>query len=492
MAINEIISDRELLAQLLQEKHNRFKRRKFYTYYPETGPLRRELYQKHMFGFKATAEHKQVWAMAGNRTGKTEGWLLYAITCAVTGRYPDWWMGRRWTRPVTVWLASTTGTKTRDVLQKKLLGPSNEKGTGLIPADDILNTTAKSGISEAVDTLYVKHISGGTSIIQFKSYDQGRAAFEGAEIDIAGLDEEPPLDVYGEIVIRLMTVNGSLWASFTPLEGMTELIVNEYPDGFPNKVVPEGITHSGKFVFTMTWDEVPHLTEEMKEEMWRSIPAHLRDARKKGLPIASSGIIYPYSEEDYLCKPFPIPDEWKKAYGFDVGWNKTAAAFGAIDPNSDTCYLYSEHYLGQKEPPIHASAIKNRGAWIPGVIDPASRGRQQADGKKLINLYREEGLDLYVANNAREAGILKVGKAIIEGKLKIFNTLPNFSKEIRLYRRDEHGDIVKENDHLMDATRYLIMSGLEKARVSPVEKRRLMKPPRLILAGGGSTGWMGL
>lgn len=491
MAIQEIVSDRDLLVQLLAEKDKRTKRRKFYAYYPETGPLRRELYKKHMIGFKATALHKQVWAMAGNRVGKTEGWLLYAITCALTGRYPDWWEGRRWNRPVTVWLASTTSTKTRDVLQKKLLGPANEKGTGLIPADDIINTTAKSGVSEAVDTLYVRHLSGGVSTVQFKSYDQGRAAFEGAEIDIAGLDEEPPVDVYGEIAVRLMTVNGSLWCSFTPLEGMTELIVNEYPDGFPDKVIPEGLTHSGKYVFTMTWDDVPHLTEEMKEEMWRTIPANLREARKKGLPLGSVGLIYPYGDETFLCDPIVIPDTWKKCYGFDVGWNKTAAIFGAIDPNSDTCYLYSEHYQGQQEPPVHASAIKNRGPWIPGVIDPASRGRSQIDGRKLIDLYKAEGLDLYLANNAREAGILKVGKQLTEGKVKIFRTLPNVQRELRLYRRDDDGDIIKENDHLMDAMRYLVMSGLEKARVSPVERRRQMRPPNLVLGGGGSN-WMGL
>lgn len=492
MSVQEVISDRELLAQLLDEKHKRHRRRKFYMYYPETGPLRRELYPKHMAGFKATAEHKQVWAMAGNRTGKTEGWLLYAVTCALTGNYPSWWQGRRWNRPVKVWLASTTGTKTRDVLQKKLLGESNDRGTGLIPADSIINTTAKSGIAESVDTLYVKHITGGTSVVQFKSYDQGRQAFEGAEVDIVGMDEEPPIDVYGECAIRLMTVDGSLWCSFTPLEGMTELIVNEYPDGFPDKIIPEGVTHSGKFVFTMDWDDVPHLTEEMKDEMWRTIPAHLREARKKGLPLVSAGLIYPYADDDFICDPFPIPDTWRKVYGMDVGWNRTAAMFGAINPDTNTVFIYSEHYQGREEPAIHASAIKNRGPWIPGVIDPASRGRSQIDGRRLIDLYRVEGLDLYFANNAREAGILKVGQAMTTGKLKFFRTLQHVFKEIRLYRRDEDGDVIKENDHALDAVRYLMMSGLEKARVSPVENSRRQRRPQMLSLGESGAGWMGL
>jgi phage terminase large subunit-like protein len=284
-----------------------------------------------------------------------------------------------------------------------LLGEANEKGTGLIPAEDILNTTAKSGIAEAVDTLYVRHVSGGTSVCQFKSYDQGRKAFEGKEQDIIGLDEEPPQDVYEECTVRTMTCDGVIWASFTPLDGITELIANEFPEGLIN----EGLTHSGKFVVSMTWDDVPHLTEKMKDELWGAIAPHLREARKKGIPAVGAGLIYPVSPDDYTCKPFPIPDDWKKVYGLDVGWNKTAALFGAMDPNTEILYIYSEHYQGAKEPVIHASAIKNRGPWIPGLIDPASRGRSQVDGRKLVDEYRKEGLDLYFAKNAREAGILE-------------------------------------------------------------------------------------
>ena len=47
------------------------------------------------------------------------------------------------------------------------------------------------------------------------------------------------------------------------------------------------------------------------------------------------------------------------------------------------------------------------------------------------------------------------------GKLKVFRSLGNWLSEFRLYQRDQDGKIVKQNDHLMDATRYLIMSGRE-------------------------------
>ncbi len=140
MSVIELKTEKDLLRELLEEKEHRKVRRKFFGYYPNKGPLRRELYKKHLEGFAATALHRQVWMMAGNRVGKTEGFALFAVTCWMTGEYPEWWVGRRWNRPVKVWLASTIGTKTRDILQFKLLGMANARGTGVMPAENILNT----------------------------------------------------------------------------------------------------------------------------------------------------------------------------------------------------------------------------------------------------------------------------------------------------------------------------------------------------------------
>ena len=39
--------------------------------------------------------------------------------------------------------------------------------------DAILNTTPKVGTPEAVEKIYVKHVTGGRSELTFKSYDSG-------------------------------------------------------------------------------------------------------------------------------------------------------------------------------------------------------------------------------------------------------------------------------------------------------------------------------
>ncbi len=93
---------------------------------------------------------------------------------------------------------------------------------------------------------------------------------------------------------------------------------------------------------------------------------------------------------------------------------------------------------------------------MTGYIDPASKGGSQVDGEKLIKLYRDEGLILALADNAREAGIYDVYQRMTSGRLKIFSTLSNLQKELPLYHRDGNGGIVKKNDHLMDCMRYLV------------------------------------
>jgi hypothetical protein len=242
----------------------------------------------------------------------------------------------------------------------------------------------------------------------------------------------------------------------------------------------------GRFVVSCTWDDVPHLSKTVKDELWAAIPAYQRDARAKGIPALGSGAIYPIPESDIVVDDFAIPAHWPRAYGMDVGWNRTACVWGAWNRETDTVYLYSEHYRGQAEPAVHADAIRSRGAWIPGVIDPASRGRAQGDGSALLDSYTRFGLSLQPAQNAREAGIYGVWSRLASGRLKVFASLSNWREEFRLYRRDEKGAIVKEKDHLMDATRYLDMSGLAVAKTEPVKR----DPQRIVLHEGASGGWM--
>lgn len=474
-------SDKIELLRLLEEKDRRLSGRKLYSYFPDQGPLRRELYKKHLSFFQLGSRIRERCFMAANRVGKTEGGGGYELTLHLTGLYPPWWNGRRFSAPVSSWAAGDTAKTVRDIIQAKLLGRPGHYGTGLIPEDSLIRTTSKLGTSEAVDTIYVKHVSGGISQVSLKSFDQRREAFQGTEQDIIWLDEECPLDIYTECLLRTMTNDGIIMLTFTPLLGLSDTVMQFLPNGEIQER-EEG----SKCVIMASWDDVPHLSDEAKRELLASIPPFQRDARSKGIPQLGAGAIFPVPETDFIVEPMQIPEHWPQCYGMDVGWNRTAVAWGAMDREKDILYITGEHYRGQAEPAVHALGIKAPGAWIPGVIDPAARGRTQSDGLQLVQMYKDLGLDLEIADNGVESGLYEVWSRLSTGRLKVFRSCSNWLSEFRLYRRNEKGQIVKQHDHLMDGTRYLIMSGISRAKTKPL---KIVREENLY-QNVGSGGWM--
>lgn len=456
------------LAKLLEEKEQRARYNRLETVFPETGPYSRDKYPKHMAFMAAGGKYRQRAIIAGNRTGKT---FMGATEMAyhLTGLYPDWWEGRRFTQAISAWAASIRNSDTKDIIQKELMGSPMDIGSGMIPKHLIERTVKKPGVADALESIYIKHVSGDLSQLTFKSYEQGRDGFQGTKQQVIWLDEEPrDYSIFTECLTRTMDDKnpGIIYCTFTPLFGLSDTVMSFMPGGkFPEGGVDPDNPY--KYIAQVSWEEVPHLNEQQKAEILESYSPYEREARSRGIPSLGSGAIYPYFEEDITVEPFPIPPYWPRAYGMDVGWNRTAVIWGAIDPDSGQIYLYSEHYVGQAAPAVHASAIKGRGDWIWGVIDPRSDARNQVDGTRLIDLYEQEGLLLNPADNSVEAGLWKTGQLLASGQLKVFNTLKNWFDEYRVYRRDENGKIIKKNDHIMDATRYLIMSGLDYAEASP-------------------------
>ncbi len=238
----------------------------------------------------------------------------------------------------------------------------------------------------------------------------------------------------------------------------------------------------------VSWADCPHISKEMAEAALASIPPWQRAMRRTGIPSFGSGAIYPIPEEEITETPFLIPKHWPRVFGFDVGWNCNAAVFGALDTITSTVHIYHEVYIGKKEPSVVASAIHAQGKWIPGVIDPASAGRGQKDGKKLLDEYRDEHkLNLETADNAVVTGQTRVWERLSTGRLKIFTSCTKLLAEYRLYRRDEKGEIVESPDHALDALRYLIMSGLDRAIVEPEpipeEQQKVWRRPPPIFCG---------
>lgn len=423
---------------------------------------------KHKAFFEAGKDYPERLFLAANRVGKSVAGSFEAA-CHATGQYPTWWAGRVFDEPTHGWVVGPDARTVRDTVQQELLGPIGEWGTGMLPAHVLGKVSMLQGTPGAIDTIQVRHVSGGWSTIGFKNYKQDIQAFMGTARHWIWCDEECPIEIWNECNIRTATTNGIMLATFTPLEGLTRMVVNFCrnadfllgakpvvvlsQDEAEDEAVGFGIK---KAVVQAGWDDAPWLNEETKARLLSDTPAHLRDARSKGIPSMGAGNVFATPFEQVVCTPFEIPANWPRMYGLDVGWNRTAAVWAALDPNSDTLYFYDEHYQGEQEPYHHAFAIKSRGDWILGVIDPATRGRSQTDGSKLWSLYKQMGLKLFIAKNEREAGIQALAQRFATGKARVFSTLTNFQKEYMLYRRDQRGRVIDEDDHLMDAARYVI------------------------------------
>lgn len=214
-------------------------------FYPDTGPLRRELYPRHMEFFAAGAKYRERCFMAANRIGKSEGAGGYETALHLTGEYPTWWPGRRFRKATHGYACGKTNETTRDIVQAKLFGKvfmdGQRKaftGTGLVPARCIGDVTWKQGVADLADTVRVRHTpTGKWSECSLKSYAQGRGSFEGTERDWIWLDEEPPIDCYGECLMRTATTQGIVYITFTPLEGSTEVVQSFLPPEVMGKIV---------------------------------------------------------------------------------------------------------------------------------------------------------------------------------------------------------------------------------------------------------------
>lgn len=183
-------------------------------------------YPKQIEFHTAGATYRERLLMASNRFGKS---ICGAAETAIhlTGNYPDWWCGKRFSKPIRAWAAGVTNETTRDIVQEKLLGPPNmreEWGTGFIPADCLGEASLARGTADAVDSIPVKHMSGGWSNLQFKSYERGREKWQGTALEVIWLDEECPMDIYTEALTRTNETGGIVYLTFTPLLGYSDVV----------------------------------------------------------------------------------------------------------------------------------------------------------------------------------------------------------------------------------------------------------------------------
>ena len=407
--------------------------------------------------------------MAANKTGKT---FCGAAEMAyhLTGVYPSWWKGYRFHGPIKAWAAGNTTANTRDIVQAELFGePGDDEdfGHGAIPRDKIVKWDRQPGIPNAISAVTIKHASGRNSKVYLKSYEQGKQAWMGKAIDVIWMDEEPPQDIYSQALRASLKGGGLTFMTFTPESGMTNVVAQ-----FMNDLKPH------QQLYNATWDDAPHLDDEVKEEILAALPPHERDMRSKGIPVLGSGLVFPVDENQIKRSAFAIPEHWSKVCALDFGYDHpTAAVWIAHDRDKDVAYVYDVYRKSAETPIVHSAAIRARGDWIPVIWPHDGAQHDKGSGKPLAEIYRKQGVNMMPKHfenpeggQGVEPGLMEMLQRFQTQRLLVFDHLGEFFEEMRMYHRKD-GKVVKERDDIMSACRYAVMS-LRYARGSYVMPRR--------------------
>jgi len=408
---------------------------------------------------------------AGNGFGKTK-LGCHIVARHALGSYPDDWNGRKFNRAISIWIAAPKYETIQRVIIPYLFG--NENVLGMIPASYILK---ENRIGSLLKGVQIRHSSGGVSSLLFKSYKSPASEFESEKVDLILLDEPPPIRTYTACVSRLRDDGrgqGIMIITATPVgeSGMSSNIpfFLDYMQRYNEETkeqefIPPETPYEGKFYMHGSWDDSPHLTEDTKNFLRSAIPAHELQAREKGIPSFHAGLVHPVPEKEFVINPIPIPNHWAKICGMDIGWDHpTTVVFLAKDRDSGKIYLYSEYKKSYLNVAQHVTNLSALGVnKIPTFCDPSGRQTDKESGRRLIDSYRQAGLNLIPSRYAKEFAVTEINKMLAEGDFKVFSTCRSWLSEYRLYARDGKGKILKGNDDLMDATQFAVLE-LGKAR----------------------------
>lgn len=394
--------------------------------------------------------------MAANQSGKTKAASL-EVAMHLTGRYPDWWTGKRFDRPTRWWASGPSAEATRDNPQRLLLG-DEPYGSGALPENSIADVKRSRAVPNGVDIVRVKHRSGGVSHLSFRTYEQDRKKWQGETLHGVWFDEEPPLDLYMEGLTRTNATEGIVMLTFTPLLGWSQVVSMFYPQP----------SNEDRGLVQMTLEDALHYTDAQRKKIHDSYPAWQREARVHGLPMLGTGRVFPIEEALILCDPFDV-SAWPHIGGIDFGWDHpTAAVDCAYHKEQDIFYVTRAYKRTEAIPSQHVMTLRKWGLWLPWAWPHDGYVHDRSSGKPISELYRAEGLRMLREHATfpdggygLEARVTEMLDRMETGRFKVFRNLDLWLQEFRLYHRkpDQSGrpKIVKENDDLLSATQIAMM-----------------------------------
>ena len=429
------------------------------------------------------SEKRNRWVFGGNRSGKTECGAAECVYLA-RGIHPY----RENKKDVCGWVVSLSTQVQRDVAQKKILHYLKREWIDGI----VMLAGRKDCPSEGViDFIRVKNALGGTSVIGFKSCDQGREKFQGTSLDFVWFDEEPPRDIYEECRMRVFDKKGDIFGTMTPLKGLT-FVYNEI---YLNRKNDPEVWYE-----FMEWADNPYLDPAEITLLESCLDEGALQSRRYGKFASGEGLVYPeFDERVHVIEPFDVPKEWQDIISIDPGLNNQLSAHWYAVDFDDNVYVLAEHFAAGKDVDYHAEKIREISArlgWktdgqgrVRALIDSAAKQRTLASVKSVAELFYERGI---LVNPDVDKDLFS-GIARVKSYLNTKNGLPNLYifqncveliKELKGYVWGSGDTPKKVDDHALDEMRYYLMTRPKKLppvvekSVIQKDKERLMKRVR--------------
>lgn len=433
--------------------------------------------------FEAGASFMSRFACFSNRCGKTFSGAR-EMAYHLTGKYPEWWSGYRFDRPIKAWAIGITGDSTRKVLQLELLGTMDARqadklGSTAISRDDIImESLERDGTRILMSRIQHYNSRGepdGESVLEFRTTSQGVHTLMGTSQDFIWLDEEDEfnsMEIYSQCMTRLATTNGRLLMTATPENGLTPLI-QKFMDT-PDEM---WIGHVG-------WDKAEHLTEEVKASLIASYPEWEIPMRTQGIPSAGSGAIFKVLDSDITVPATQPLDNWRIVAGVDFGRSRdpSTVVFCALNPDNDQTIIFHEEYLDEDRSPENIARVILSSPYpqIPVVVPHDGNGVATDGGSDTrAVIMKREGCNVmagtfsnpievqntinsvYKKHMGKEGGLTWMAHKFKNGSLKVGDNLLHFFKEKNSYfyvERNGKSQPKDGNDHIIDAARIAVLS----------------------------------
>lgn len=448
----------QLIKQIkaIEKEQARRKRCKLFSY------NKGKTHQKQMAFHRCKKKNR--WVFGGNRSGKTQCGAVETVWLA-RGIHPY-----RQNKPISCWVVSLSQQVQRDVAQSKILDYLDKSWIEKVVMHSGSSSSAEYGV---IDYVLVKNVFGTTSKIAFKSCEAGREKFQGTSLDFVWFDEEPPLDVYKECLMRVIDCRGHVFGTMTPLKGKSWVYDEIYLNRNKNPEV---------WCQFMSWQDNPYLDAEEVDFLMRTMSKEELESRCYGRFQANTGLVYPeFDENIHVVEPFEFPKEWQDTLSIDPGLNNPLSCHWYCVDGDGVVYVVDEHFYAGKDVGWHAQKIKDKCArlgWkkdrsgnVEALIDSAANQVNLNGLKSVSQLFYENGIAVNPKVNKDMFSGINCVKGYLKPlsgppRIKIFSNCTHLIEELKSYSWGKDDTPVKVDDHALDEMRYYLMT-----RPKPYQER---------------------